>query len=98
MILSNEEHFTIVLSAVRDYQEGKNDIPILIVEKVTNQIKESLNRQIDTQDIYDEIVEVFDYYNDFIDKKGVDLKKIQDDFYEVTKEYLNQIVEEIGWV
>lgn len=96
MILSNEEHFTIVLSAVRDYQEGKNDIPILIVEKVTNQIKESLNRQIDTQDIYDEIVEVFDYYNDFIDKKGVDLKKIQDDFYEVTKEYLNQIVEEIG--
>lgn len=96
MILSDEEHFTIVLSAVRDYQEGKNDIPILIVEKVTNQIKESLNRQIDTQDIYDEIVEVFDYYNDFIDKKGVDLKKIQDDFYEVTKEYLNQIVEEIG--
>lgn len=98
MILSDEEHFTIVLSAVRDYQEGKNDIPILIVEKVTNQIKESLNKQIDTQDIYDEIVEVFDYYNDFIDKKGVDLKKIQDDFYEVTKEYLNQIVEEIGWV
>lgn len=96
MILSNEEHFTIVLSAVRDYQEGKNDIPILIVEKVTNQIKESLDKQIDTQDIYDEIVEVFDYYNDFIDKKGVDLKKIQDDFYEVTKEYLNQIVEEIG--
>lgn len=96
MILSDEEHFTIVLSAVRDYQEGKNDIPILIVEKVTNQIKESLNKQIDTQDIYDEIVEVFDYYNDFIDKKGVDLKKIQDDFYEVTKEYLNQIVEEIG--
>lgn len=98
MILSDEEHFTIVLSAVRDYQEGKNDIPILIVEKVTNQIKESLDKQIDTQDIYDEIVEVFDYYNDFIDKKGVDLKKIQDDFYEVTKEYLNQIVEEIGWV
>lgn len=96
MILSDEEHFTIVLSAVRDYQEGKNDIPILIVEKVTNQIKESLDKQIDTQDIYDEIVEVFDYYNDFIDKKGVDLKKIQDDFYEVTKEYLNQIVEEIG--
>ena len=94
MLLSDEEHFTIILSAIRDYIPGENDIAILIVEKVSNQIITSVDKQFSTQDIYDEVVECFDTYNDFVKEKNVDLKLIEDGFYELVLQYLNIIVEE----
>lgn len=95
MLLSDEEHFTIILSAIRDYHPGENDIAILIVEKVSKQIINSVSKQISTQDIYDEVEECFNFYNEFIEEKNVDLKTIDDGFFELVKEYLNIIVEEI---
>lgn len=94
MLLTEEEHFTIVLSAIRDYIPGENDIAILIVEKVSNQIITSVDKQFSTQDIYDEVAECFNFYNDFIREKNVDLKVIDEGFYELVKQYLNMIVEE----
>ena len=94
MLLSDEEHFTIILSAIRDYTPGETDIAILIVEKVSNQLSGLVNQQFSTQDIYDEVVECFDFYNDFIKEKKIDLKPIDDDIYELVLVYLNMIVEE----
>ena len=94
MLLSDEEHFTIILSAIRDYTPGETDIAILIVEKVSNQLSGLVNQQFSTQDIYDEVVECFDFYNDFIKEKKIDLKLIDDDIYELVLVYLNMIVEE----
>ena len=94
MLLSEEEHFTIVLSAIRDYIPGENDIAILIVEKVSNQIINSVSDEFSTQDIYNEVAECFDFYNDFIREKNIDLKIIEDGFYELVSQYLNIIVEE----
>ena len=94
MSLSDEEHFTIILSAIRDYIPGETDIAILIVEKVSNQLSGLVNQQFSTQDIYDEVVECFDFYNDFIKEKKIDLKLIDDDIYELVLVYLNMIVEE----
>ena len=94
MLLSDEEHFTIILSAIRDYIPGETDIAILIVEKVSNQLSGLVNQQFSTQDIYDEVVECFDFYNDFIKEKKIDLKLIDDDIYELVLVYLNMIVEE----
>lgn len=94
MLLSDEEHFTIILSAIRDYTPGETDIAILIVEKVSNQLSGLVNQQFSTQDIYDEVVECFDFYNDFIKEKNIDLKFINDDVYELVLMYLNMIVEE----
>ena len=82
MLLSDEEHFTIILSAIRDYTPGETDIAILIVEKVSNQLSGLVHQQFSTQDIYDEVVECFDFYNDFIKEKKIDLKLIDDDIYE----------------
>lgn len=94
MLLTPNEHLTIILSSIRDYQPGENDIPILIVQKISKQLIESVDNQITTQDIYDEVEECFNFYNDFIEDKNVDLQKIDDGFYELVKTYLNMIVEE----
>lgn len=94
MLLTPNEHLTIILSSIRDYQPGENDIPILIVQKISKQLIDSVDNQITTQDIYDEVEECFNFYNDFIENKNVDLEKIDDGFYELVKTYLNMIVEE----
>lgn len=94
MLLSDEEHFTIILSAIRDYTPGENDIAILIVEKVSLQLSDLIDKQFTTQDIYDEVVECFDFYNDFIKEKQIKLKTINEELYELVLAYLNMVVEE----
>ena len=94
MLLSDEEHFAIILSAIRDYTPGENDIAILIVEKVSTQLRSLVDKQFSTQDMYDEVAECFDFYNDFVREKKLDLKQIDDGLYELVIEYLNMIVEE----
>lgn len=94
MLLSDEEHFAIILSAIRDYIPGENDIAILIVEKVSTQLRSLVDKQFSTQDIYNEVAECFDFYNDFIKEKKLDLKQIEDGLYELVMQYLNIIVEE----
>jgi hypothetical protein len=95
MLLSDEEHFTIVLSAIRDYESGVNDIGILIVEKVTTQIKNCVDVSFTTQDIFDEIIEVFSYYNDFITEKGLDMKLIPDEMVDLVEFYINEVVDDV---
>lgn len=94
MLLSDEEHFAIILSAIRDYTPGENDIAILIVEKVSTQLSSLVDKQFSTQDIYNEVAECFDFYNDFVREKKLDLKQIDDGLYELVMQYLNIIVEE----
>ena len=94
MLLSDEEHFAIILSAIRDYTPGENDIAILIVEKVSTQLSSLVDKQFSTQDIYNEVAECFDFYNDFVREKKLDLKQIDDRLYELVMQYLNIIVEE----
>ena len=94
MLLSDEEHFAIILSAIRDYTPGENDVAILIVEKVSSQLSNLVNEQFSTQDIYDEVVECFDFYNDFIKEKQIELKTINEELYELVLTYLNMVVEE----
>lgn len=94
-LLSDEEKFSIVLASIRDYNEGENDIPILIVEKISKQLIDSINNQIDTQDILDEVIECYNFYNDFIEQKNVNLKIIPPEWYELSEIYMNQVVEEV---
>ena len=95
-LLSNEEKFSIVLASIRDYKEGEKDIAILIVEKISKQLIDSINYQIDTQDILDEVIECYNFYNDFIEQKNVNLKTIPKEWYELVEIYLNEIVEEVN--
>lgn len=95
MLLTDEEHFVIILSAIRDYESGVNDIGILIVEKVISQIMNRVDTQFDTQQLFDEIVVVFDYYNDFIQEKKIDMKKIPDEMIDLVEYYVNEVVKDV---
>lgn len=99
MLLNDEERFAIVLASIRDYKEGKNDIPILIVQQLTNQLNKklinSIDNQIDTQEILDETLETYDFYNEFIEEKNINLKTIESQWYDLVELYLNEIVEGI---
>ena len=95
MLLTDEEHFVIILSAIRDYESGVNDIGILIVEKVISQIMNRVDTQFDTQQLFDEIVVVFDYYNDFIQEKKIDMKKIPDEMIDLVEYYVNEEVKDV---
>lgn len=99
MLLNNEERFAIVLASIRDYKEGENDIPILIVQQLTNQLNKklinSIDNQIDTQEILDETLETYDFYNEFIEEKNINLKTIESQWYDLVELYLNEIVEGI---
>lgn len=92
MLLSDEEQFNIILTTIYDYQEGVNDIAIIMVEKICSQLIDSINQPTDTQEIYDIIIECFDFYNDFIKEKNINLKPIEDGFYELVEIYINDIV------
>ena len=94
MLLSDEEDFAIILSAIRDYKTGENDISILIVEKVVAQIIDCVNSQFTTQDIFDEIIEVFNFYNDFITQKKIKMQLIPDEMGELVEVYINEVIEE----
>lgn len=94
MLLSDEEHFTIILSAIRDYEEGVTDIAILIVEKVVAQIITCVDTQFTTQDILDEIEEIFNFYNDFIKEKKIDMKIIPDEMVDLVSIYINEVIQE----
>lgn len=99
MLLNDEERFAIVLASIRDYKEGENDIPILIVQQLTNQLNKKLinliDNQIDTQEILDETLEIYDFYNEFIEEKNINLKTIESQWYDLVELYLNEIVEGI---
>ena len=99
MLLNDEERFAIILASIRDYKEGENDIPILIVQQLTNQINKklinSIDNQIDTQEILDETLETYDFYNEFIEEKNINLKTIESQWYDLVELYLNEIVEGI---
>lgn len=96
MLLSDEEHFTIILSAIRDYEKGKTDVAILIVEKVTNQIISCVKDNFTTQDVFDEIVEVFNFYNDFINEKNIDMKSIPSEMIDLVEVYINEVINDVG--
>lgn len=96
MLLSDEERFSIVLNTIREHQNGINDIPMIIVDKVCKQVIQSVNKQIDTQEIYDEVVECFNFYNDLVKEKNLsDLPIIEDEFYDLVEVFLNDVIKEV---
>lgn len=95
MLLTDAERYTITLSSIRDYESGVNDISILLIEKVISQLY-SIEDEITTQDIFDEIAETISYYNNFIDEKNIDFKKIPEEIIDLVENYINEVVMEIN--
>lgn len=91
-MLNDNDRLMIVLTSIRNYSQGK-DIYTLITEEACRIILLNVDNKISTQDIYDEIVECFNFYNIFVTEKKMDLPIIPDEAYELVLAYLNNLVE-----
>lgn len=96
MLLSDDERLEITLGTILEHNEGLNDVPMIIIDRACKQIIKSVNKQIDTQEIYDEIIECFDYYNDFVTEKDIaDLPIVDEGFYKLCEVFLNDAIKEV---
>lgn len=96
MLLSDDDRLEITLGTILEHNEDLNDVPMIIIDRVCKQIIKSVNKQIDTQEIYDEIIECFNYYNDFvIEKNIVELPIVDEGFYELCEVFLNDAIKEV---
>ena len=71
-MLDNEDKFLIILEAIKDYKKGENDIAILLVEKLTQKLA-TIEIDTDTVELYKEVEDTFDLYNQFIKLRGAPL-------------------------
>ena len=94
MILDDNDKFAIILKSVRLYTND-SDIYTIITEEACKKMITSINTVVDTQQIYDEIVDCFNLYNDFIREKEIDLPSIPKEAYDLVRAYINDLLGEL---
>lgn len=95
MILDDQQRMVLILNTIKEYKKDEDDIGILLVQNVSKKLSDIIKSPITTEDIFQEIEESFDFYNDFIRDKGVDLPLIQEEMKDVVVYYLNTIIKEM---
>ena len=92
MLINDAERSNIVFQAIKEYKEGENDFSILISVKVMAAINKNKNQfgKIDAQDIFEEIEDTFDFFNDFIEKRKINLPKIPSEHYTLLEYKINE--------
>lgn len=95
MILTDQQRMVLILNTIKQYNKDENDIGILLVQNVSKMLSDIIDTPITTEDIFYEIEESFDFYNDFIKDKNVDLPLIKEEMKDVVVYYLNTIIKEM---
>ena len=95
MILTDQQRMVLILNTIKQYNKDENDIGILLVQNVSKMLSNIIDAPITTEDIFYEIEESFDFYNDFIKDKNVDLPLIEEEMKDVVVYYLNTIIKEM---
>lgn len=93
-MLTNEEKFLIILEAIKEYKRGENDIAIILVERVSQKL---ITIEVDTNtvELYKEIEDVFNLYNEFVRSRKVNMPSIPEEMYDLVVHYFNTIIEEL---
>ena len=95
MILTDQQRMVLILNTIKQYNKDEDDIGILLVQNVSKMLSNIIDAPITTEDIFYEIEESFDFYNDFIKDKNVDLPLIKEEMKDVVVYYLNIIIKEM---
>lgn len=96
-LLTDIDKSNIIFTAIRDYKQGESDFFILITLAVFNTIsnKKSQLDVIDTQILYEEISDCFDFFNAFIKEKNMELPEIPSEHYDITMYMINDVIDDI---
>lgn len=95
MILNDQQKMVLILNTIKGYKKDEDDIGILLVQNVAKKLSDIIDSPITTEDIYYEIEECFNFYNDFVKDKKVDLPLVNDKMNDLVVFYLNTIVKEM---
>lgn len=96
-LLTDIEKSNIIFKSINEYKPGQNDlfviIPVFVMERI--QEKHMQLENFDSNDIYDEIEDCFNFLNSFIKERNMDLPKITSEQYEATKCLINEGIYEL---
>lgn len=95
MLLSDEQHFLIILYAIRHYDEKTDNIGILLFESVINEIITSVDTHMTTQDVFNEVIELYNFYNDFVKEKKIDLPLVNDETIDIIESCMNEVIRNV---
>lgn len=92
MLINDTEKSNIIFKAIQEYKPGENDFSILISVKVMETITKNKNNfdHIDPQNILEEIEDTFDFFNDFIKERKINLPNIPENHKNLVEEMMNQ--------
>lgn len=98
MVLTEDDMFNISFDVVRD-QNSKEHPAHSVCNKAFQAILKTVNRDeeiiIDTVEIYEDIIDCFDYYNDFVTEKKIPVPLIDESYYLILADAINMGVEMI---
>ena len=87
-MLNENDYFKMVLDVLKDNatsQEVSEELCSKVIMKIRQRMKEVENtgqtRVIDTQEICDDVFACFDYYNDFVTSKNIDVALVEGQDY-----------------
>ena len=93
MVLNENDIFNIVFNTIR--QNPGEHIATTLMRNACQGILDKNEGTIDTQEICDDVLNCFDYYNDFIKEKNLNLPIIGETYYNMVVVVLNAIIGEI---
>ena len=93
MVLTEDDMFNIVFYTI---QKNPGELTAMtLMRNVCQVITDKAKGGIDTQEICDDVLNCFDYYNDFIKEKKMNLPVIGETYYNMVVVVLNALIGEI---
>ena len=93
ILLDDVEMANIIFLTIQQHKAGENKI---VTDLIKTSLKKVQEKDIqDTQDICDTVIECFDFYNDFVNEKNMNLPLIQESSYDMIVALLNNIIGEM---
>lgn len=93
MVLTEDDMFNIVFATIQQKPGEKTALELM--RNTCQAITDKAQGGIDTQEICDDVLNCFDYYNDFINDKNLNLPVIGETYYNMVVVVLNALIGEI---
>ena len=93
MVLNEDDFYNIIFQTIQ--QKPGDKTAMVLMSNVCNMIIKKNQDVIDTQEICDDVLQSFDYYNNFINEKNMNLPIIGETYYNMVVVVLNALIGEM---
>lgn len=93
MVLNENDMYNIIFKTIQ--QKPGELTAMTLMRNACQAITDKVEGNIDTQEICDDVLNCFDYYNDFIKEKNMNLPVVGETYYNMVVVVINALVGEI---